>query len=143
MARIKIDLPEKFIAKFFIPVRITDINYGNHVGNDSLVAIVHESRMQFLGQYNYTEMNVAGTSLIMSELLVEYKNEAFYGDLIEVKIFAGDITRVGFELYYSLSVERNKNIIIIANVKTGIVCYNYSLKKVERVPEKLIEIINA
>ena len=91
MARIKIELPEKCIAIFIIPVRITDINYGNHVGNDSLVAIIHEARMQFLQQYGHTEIDVCGTSLIMNELLVEFKNEAFYKDIIEVKLFTGEI----------------------------------------------------
>ena len=43
MARIKIELPAKCIAAFTIPVRITDINYGNHVGNNSMVEIIHEA----------------------------------------------------------------------------------------------------
>lgn len=141
MARIRIELPEKHLATFTIPVRITDINYGNHLGNDSLVSILHEARMQFLQQHNYTEMNVEGTSLIMSELMVEFKSEAFYKDIIEVKIFTGEISRVSFELYYSLCVERNNDIIIIANAKNTMVCYNYFMKKVETVPDKLKSIL--
>jgi acyl-CoA thioester hydrolase len=143
MARIKIELPEKYLAKFIIPVRITDINYGNHVGNDSLVAIIHESRMQFLNQYNFTELDVAGTSLIMNELVVEFKGEAFYKDNIETKIFAGETSRVGFELYYSLSVIRNDFSILIANAKTGMVCFNYKEKKVEAIPGELKKILLA
>ena len=108
MARIKIELPEKCIATFKIPVRITDINYGNHLGNDSFVAIIHEARMQFLQQYNFTELNVCGTSLIMNELFVEFKNEAYYKDILEVKIYVGEILKVSFEFFYSLSVIRNK-----------------------------------
>jgi acyl-CoA thioester hydrolase len=137
MARIKIELPEKCVAKFVIPVRITDINYGNHVGNDSLVAIIHEARMQFFSQYNFTELHIAGTSLIMNELVVEFKSEAFYKDNIEIKIFAGEISRVGFELYYCLSVTRNDVSIVIANAKTGMVCFNYKEKKVGMVPDEL------
>src|SRR3977135_1522937 len=103
MARIRIELPEKCVATFIIPVRITDINYGNHLGNNSLVEIIHEARMQFLRQHNFTEMNVAGSSLIMNELTVEFKSESFYNDVLEVKIFVGDISRVSFELFYSIS----------------------------------------
>jgi len=54
MARIKIDIPEKVMATFPIPVRIADINYGNHVGNDAFVSIIHEARMQWIRQYGYT-----------------------------------------------------------------------------------------
>ena len=61
MPRIKIDLPEKFFdVEINIPVRITDINYGDHVGNDSLVGIIHEARMQFLQRYNFTELDIEG-----------------------------------------------------------------------------------
>lgn len=141
MARIKIDLPEKCIASFTIPVRITDINYGNHVGNDSLVAIIHEARMQFLQLHGFTELDVAGTSLIMSELIVDFKNESFYKDLVQVKIFFGEVSRVSFELYYSLSVVRNGSTILIAKAKTGMVCFNYSDKKIDAIPQPLKEIL--
>jgi YbgC/YbaW family acyl-CoA thioester hydrolase len=137
MARLKIELPQKILASVSIPVRITDINYGNHVGNNSIVEIIHEARVQFLKQHGFTELNVAGTSLIMSELLVEFKNESFYDDVLEIKIFSGEITRVSFELFYEISVKRNQQKIIIAHAKTGMVCYNYEIKKVSALPEKL------
>ena len=47
MARIKIDLPGKFVFSTKIPVRITDINFGGHVGNDTILSIVHETSAQF------------------------------------------------------------------------------------------------
>ncbi len=141
MARIKIKLPEKCIATFKIPVRITDINYGNHVGNDSLVAIIHEARMQFLHHHGYTEMNVSGTSLIMNELFVEFKSEAFYKDILEVKIFTGEVFKVGFQFFYSLSTIRDKSSLLIANAKTGMVCFNYEEKKLIPVPEELKKIL--
>jgi len=34
MQRIKIDLPEFFSFTTPIKIRITDLNYGGHVGND-------------------------------------------------------------------------------------------------------------
>jgi acyl-CoA thioesterase FadM len=143
MPRIKIRLPEIFFdISIKIPVRITDINYGNHVGNDSLVAIIHESRMQFLQQYGYTELDIEGMGLIMSEIFVEFKNETFYKDVIDVKIAAGDISTISFELFYGLSTFRNKQQIIIANAKTTMVCYDYKLKKPITIPEKLLDILS-
>ena len=141
MPRLKIDLPAKKLVTVSIPVRITDINYGNHLGNNSIVGIIHEARVQFLQKHNFTELNVAGTALIMSELLVEYKNESFYGDVLEVNIFIGEITRVSFELFYQISTTRDKKRIIIALAKTGMVCYNYEIKKVTAVPGELRSIL--
>lgn len=141
MARIKIDIPEKIMATLLIPVRIADINYGNHVGNDAFVSIIHEARMQWLKQYDYTELNMEGIGLIMSDLAIEFKSESFYGDVIEVKLGAGEISRVGFELYYRLFAKRNDENILLANAKTGMVCYDYEAKKVAPIPEKLKAIL--
>lgn len=142
MARIKIEIPEQIIATFQIPVRITDINYGNHMGNDSFIAIVHEARMQWLTQYGYTELNIEGTGLIMSDLGVEFKNESFYGDVLEVKISVGAQSSVSFELFYQLSAKRNNETVLLANAKTGMVCYDYAAKKVIPIHEKLKMILN-
>ena len=141
MARIKITIPANIIATLTISVRITDINYGNHVGNDALVGIIHESRVQWLKQYNYTELNIEGVGLIMSNLAVEYTGESFYGDILEVSIAAAEITRVSFELYYHIQTTRNDQTITIAKAKTGMVCYDYGNKKVVVVPEKLRDIL--
>ena len=46
MARIKLLMPEQKIFSTDIAVRITDINYGNHVGNDAFVRLIHEARVQ-------------------------------------------------------------------------------------------------
>ncbi len=137
MGRVKIEVPQQFLGTYHIPVRITDINYGNHVGNDAFVSIIHEARMQWLQQHGYTELNIEGAGLIMSDLTVEFKNESFYGDQVEVKISVGEISRVNFELYYQLSVIRNNETVLLANAKTGIICYNYTVKKVITIPEQL------
>lgn len=141
MARIKIDIPEKVIASFLIPVRIADINYGNHVGNDAFVSIIHEARVQWLKQYDYTELKIESIGLIMSDLALEFKNESFYGDVVEIKLSAGEISRVGFELYYQLFAKRNDENILLANAKTGMVCYDYDAKKVAPIPENLKAIL--
>jgi acyl-CoA thioester hydrolase len=143
MARIKLEMPTTTIATFTIAVRVSDINYGNHVGNDSFVAIIHEARVQWLKQNNLTELNVGGAGLIMSELAIEFKSESFYGDVIEVKLSAGEISRVGFELYYQLSAKRNNETVLLANAKTGMVCYDYSIKKVAAVPDVLKKLLSA
>ena len=141
MPRLKIELPEKKLVSVSIPVRITDINYGNHVGNNAIVEIIHESRVQFLQKNNFTELDVAGTALIMSELQVEYKSESFYNDILEVTVYSGEVSRVAFELFYKISAKRSEKEIIIALAKTGMVCYNYKIKKVSAVPEELKSIL--
>jgi acyl-CoA thioesterase FadM len=138
MARVKLDIPDNCIATIVVPVRITDINYGNHLGNHAFVMIIHEARMKWLQSNGCTELDIDGTGLIMSDLVVEFKNEGFYGDDVVVELYAGEISRVGFEIYYQLFTQRNSEKILLANAKTGMVCYDYAAKKVVAIPGKLL-----
>jgi acyl-CoA thioester hydrolase len=136
MPRIKLQMPEKTIAVFPVRVRVTDINYGNHVGNDAFVSIIHEARMQWLQQLGYTELDIEGTGLLITELIVEFKSEVFYGAVLDVSIGMGEISKAGFELYYQLCMQRNNETVLAAVAKTGMICYNYTAKKVAAIPEK-------
>jgi YbgC/YbaW family acyl-CoA thioester hydrolase len=136
MARIKVNLPENFFFTTVIPIRITDLNYGGHVGNDTILSLLHEARVQFLNHLQYTELNFAGVGLIMSDVAIEFKSELFYGDVIKAHVAAGDFSKIGFEIYYKMVNEKNEK--VIATAKTGMVCYDYEKKKVVTVPEEAI-----
>ncbi len=137
MSRIKLNMPGAFFYSTEVRVRITDINYGNHVGNDAFVGIIHEARMQWLKENGFTELDINGTGLIMSDLAVEFKQESFYGDTILVRLGVADAGRVNFDLYYELSVTRNNETILLANAKTAMVAYDYTAKKVAMLPAEL------
>ena len=132
MARIRIPVPESFSFSTLIPVRITDLNYGGHVGNDSILGLLHEARVQYLHHLQLTELDFAGTSLIMSDVAIEFKSEVFYGSTIKALITAGDITRAGFELFYKMVNADDDKLIAVA--KTGMVCFDYTTRKVTAVP---------
>ena len=85
----------------------------------------------------YTELQLEGVGLIMSDLAVEFKNESIYGDVVEIKTGIGEVSGVSFELYYQLSAKRNDEVIVLGHAKTGMVCYDYSAKKVVAIPANL------
>ncbi len=143
MSRVKLLIPERKIFSTEIGVRITDLNYGNHVGNDAFVRIIHEARVQWLAAENYTELNIEGASLIMADLAVEYKAESFYGDVLIIEITVGEISRAGFELYYQINTNRTGNNILVLKAKTGMVCYNYDEKKVRELPQKFSNLLSS
>ena len=137
MGRIKIEMPPSVVGTIDIAVRISDINYGNHLGNDSLVSIIHEARVLWLKKYHYTELNAAGAGLIMGDLAVEYLNESFYGDMLSISIAAGEISKVSFELFYAIQTNREGKTIFIAKAKTGMICYDYTNRKIMSIPDEL------
>jgi acyl-CoA thioester hydrolase len=142
MPRIKLIPPQNILATVSIPVRISDINYGNHVGNDSFVSLIHEARVQWLRQHGYTELNIEGVVLLQADLAVEFKNEGFYGDEVTIQISAGDVSKMSFELYYTLTTTRQGKTIVLALAKTGMVCFNASERKITVVPTRLGEILS-
>jgi len=143
MPRIKIDLPGKFNYSTNIPVRITDINYGGHVGNDTILSILHEARVQFLNHYGYSELSLGGAGLIMSDVCIEFKNELFYGDVIIASVTASEFSKVAFGIYYKLEKQINDKKILIAIAKTGMVCYDYVNKKIVQVPQEVKDKLSA
>src|SRR3954463_6622090 len=102
MSRIRIQLPEIFSFSTTILIRITDLNYGGHVGNDIVLSLIHEARVQFLRSFGYGEMSFEGIGMIMIDAGIEFKSELFYGDEVKAFVAAADFTRVGFNFYYKL-----------------------------------------
>lgn len=141
MSKINIDLPEFFFQSFDIPVRITDLNYGGHAGNDSLVSIIHESRVQFLQFHNFSELNIGGPGLIMANLQIDFKKEIYYPEILRVTIGAGNVSKASFDFFYKLSVHRDDTDLEVAFAKTGMVAYDYTKKKVVPIPERFRAIL--
>lgn len=131
MGRVKIKFPdEKPLFTTYIQVRIGDINYGNHLGNDSVLSIIHEARMQMLKSWGGDELNISGNSLIMADVMIAYKGEAFYSEELQVNIYADEVTDKSFDLLYHISTTRNGNSLDIAHAKTGMICFDYTKRKI-------------
>lgn len=135
MMRVKVIIPnEKPLFTTTIPIRITDINYGNHLGNDRMLAIVQEARVQWLQSIGYSETDIGGCGLIMADALISYKNEGHYGEDLRVSLFMEDITKVAFDLLFKVSIGLLENEKIIAEGKTGMVAFDYKHKRVVSIP---------
>lgn len=139
MPRIKIDLPDNFVFSTNIEIRVTDLNYGNHLGNNALLGIIHEARVRFYGSLGFPdERNVYGTGLIMADTAIQYKAEGFLADQLTIEIGILDVSRMGYDLVYRIKNQHNN---LVAIAKTGMVCFDYSSKKVCPVPEAFLEAV--
>jgi acyl-CoA thioester hydrolase len=138
MAKIILDSPASYAFTTEIPLRITDVNYGGHVGNDSILSILHEARARFLSKGGFTELNAAGVGLIMSDCTIEFRSELFYGERLLASVAAKTFSRVGFSLFYQLEKEGpagERRLVVLA--RTGMVCFRYEEKKICTLPEQL------
>lgn len=139
MATIRINMPGNFSFSTSMQVRITDINYGGHLGNDSLLSILHEARLQYLQNLGFSELDAGGAGLIMADVAIVYKGEGFQGDVLQIQIAAGELSSRGFALFYKITCQREDKNILIAEAQTTMLCFNYTTRKVISMPEKLRE----
>jgi acyl-CoA thioester hydrolase len=137
MPRIKIPQLDQYSFSIDIPVRISDLNYADHVGNDSFLSIMHDARMLYLMSRGFTEMNVEGFGLIMADAGVEYKAQLKYGDVVKVEVGLDDFSSVGFDVYYRLTVQRNGQSKIAALGKTGMVLFDFQAQKMAPISAEL------
>jgi acyl-CoA thioesterase FadM len=100
MARIKLDLPSHFEFSTELEIRISDINYGNHLSNDAYLSLMHEARLRLFASFGYSEFNLAGASVIMGDVAIVYKKECHYGDVIKIEVTAAEFGNRSFDLFY-------------------------------------------
>ena len=127
MARVKIVLPSTFLFTTQLPVRINDLNYGAHLGNDALLSILHEARVQFLVSLGAAEFEPASQlGFIMADVAIEYKGEAFHGDVLHIALATNDPNKYGFDIVYHVKNQAGKE---IARAKTGMLGFDYNTRK--------------
>ena len=135
MARVKVELPDAFPFATDIPVRITDLNYGAHLGNDALLSILHEARLHFLAYLGTVEFDPASKlGFIMADVAIEYKGEGFHGDVLRIDLAATDVGKYGFDIVYQVQTQTGR---AVARAKTGMLCFDYNTRKLRPLPEAL------
>lgn len=138
MARLQLDLPERFIFTTELTIRASDVNYGGHVGNDAILTLMQEARIVLYRQLGFAdEVNFEGSvGQIISDALILYKSESFLGDVLTIRIGVADFNKYGFDMLYLL--ENKSTGKEVARGKTGIVCFDYDRKKVSSIPAVLL-----
>jgi len=133
MARERLALPDRFLFTTEIALRVSDINYGGHLGNDAVLALAQEARMQFLRSHGWAEKDVAGAGIIMTDAVVIYRSEAFYGDVIAIDVAVADLQHMGCDFLFRMSNKASGK--EVARVKTGIAFFDYARHRPIGVPE--------
>jgi acyl-CoA thioester hydrolase len=134
MARIKIDLPEQFPFSTTITLYLSHMNYGGHLDNALLLTVVSEARARFFQSLGYTELDVEGVSIIVADAALQYRSEAFHGEVMVVEMAATDFNQYGCDLVWRMreQVSQRK----VARGKTGIVFFDYATRKMAPLPER-------
>ncbi|MFO8142868.1 MAG: thioesterase family protein [Marinobacter sp.] len=134
MARIKLEFPDSaFCFETRMPVRITDINGANHLGNDALISMLSEARAQLLVEYGIEETDQNGMGIIVTDLATLYQGESFYPDLLRFEVGLMDFNNYGGDFVFRVTKAEGGQPVALA--KYGFVFFNYQTREVTPMPE--------
>jgi acyl-CoA thioesterase FadM len=123
-------------------VRVGDLNYGGHMGNDRALQFFHDARLKFLRSLGCSESDIGeGKGIIMTEAHVYFRKEAFLYDRLYANIEAGTIERHMFELKYEVCRETDGQVVLEGSTRQ--LAFDYERRKVGALPDdfrqKLLE----
>ncbi|ABB32455.1 acyl-CoA thioesterase [Geobacter metallireducens GS-15] len=133
MARVQIDLPDKFIYSTKLQVRIGDVAAGFHMGNHMLISYLNEALLLFFREAGVIGMFGTKMNLIDADLAVIYKTEAAHGDMLRVDLGIIPSGIYGFDAFYRVTNERTGEEIAIA--KMAMLFFDYEQRQISPVPE--------
>ena len=129
MARLQLDFPEHhFCYTTPLTVRVTDINAGNHLGNDSMISMISEARACFLFEFGVSEAPQDGPGIIVTDLATTYRAEAHARDQLLFEVGVMDFNKYGGDITFRIT--RPKDKALVAMAKSGFVFYNYKTSQV-------------
>lgn len=131
MTRLQLEVPERTVHRTTLNVRVTDLNYGNHLGNNALLGLLHEVRLDWFRTLGYQdERDLGGAGIILADAAIVFQSEAFLGEVLEIELRAGDIGRAAFDLYYIVTSGDRP----VAKAKTAIVFFDYAKRRATSMP---------
>lgn len=118
-------------------VRVGDINYGGHMGNDKALLIFHDARIAFLESFGFSEKNIGGPGIIMRDAHVNFRKEVFLHDILTVDVGIDEVTPTSFNVIYTVKRESDGAVVFLGS--TGLVAFDYDIRKVVKLPESFLK----
>ena len=123
MARVTLEMPDRYPFSTELEVRIEHINRGDHLGNERLIAFLNEARMRYLPA-DLTRSAGDNIGLINGDLAVIYRGEAHYGDVLLIRVAASNFHHYGFDLYFDVSARADGR--DIAQAKMSMLLFDFT-----------------
>ena len=126
---------DNYSFEFSCRVSIGAVNYGGHVSNAAVLTFFQDARLAFLADLGpFSEVDVGGCGLIMSEAHLYYRQEMFHNDRLQIGVRAVGLRRSGFTLEYRIEREGQ----LTAEGDTPLVCFDYQRRKPCRIPTEFL-----
>ncbi|MCB0195760.1 MAG: thioesterase family protein [Anaerolineae bacterium] len=139
MPRVKLEEQSNYEFIHTVTVRVTDLNYGNHLANDALVGLIGDARVHVFHELNARELDLGDgqTGIILADLVVNFKAEGFLFDTLQIETHIGDISRKSFRMFHRI----NKDGQPLALAEAGIITFNYDERQVVAIPDVFLRAV--
>lgn len=141
MARIRLVELGQYAFHYATRLEPRDINPSGHLGNDALVTLVGSARAYVFYSMGLSQRDLGdgSTGIIMSDLAVNYRAEAFMFDEIVIDTHFGEFTRSAFRAFHRV----RKGEAVVALAETGLVTFDYRARRIAPVPEEFLKALAA
>ena len=139
MPRVKVDSPQQFIFSMERAVGISDLNYAKHLDSVTMVQILHEARLQFLASLGFTESNIFGLGMVVTDLAVDYRSESFSGDQLIIDVGVDDFNRYGFDICMQVTNAALES--VVCQAKMGVVFFDFDNHQITNVPPSFLALM--
>lgn len=117
MERVKLEFPaEAIIHRHPLAVRVTDMNYGRHLGHDALVSLLHEARIQAFAALGLSEWDMHGYPTLVADLAVQYQSEARWPDALIIATAVPEPQGKALTVYQRIYQAESEQIVATARV---------------------------
>ena len=138
MTSVKIEQRKAYPIKTELKVRVSDLNYGAHLGYDSLLGLAHQARIEIFSRWGADELDLGDgkTGLIVVDLAVSYRGEAFLNEILVFETAAVEIRHGSFRLAHRVLKSGGGH---VALIEIGCVAFDYAARRTSRLPDSFRE----
>lgn len=135
MSRIVFETPDQFSFCTDFALLVGHINMGGHLDNAELIGLLTEARCRFFDALEFPAADAGKVSIVVGDVLVQYKTEAFHREIMRVELVPADLGNYGFDLVFRMTEAKTGR--EIACGKLGMVCIDKVARKVIVTPESI------
>ncbi len=139
MPRIKLKPPETFAFRMERSVGLSDLNYAKHLDSLSMLQILHEARLQYLASLGFTEEDIFGLGLVVTDLAVDFRSESFANDVLVIDVGIGKVSRYGLDICLQVTNSALDSIVCMA--KMGVVLFDFDRHQMVALPQQFKQLV--